>query len=119
SQVTSPKLAAQLLEAQEWEPAMAALLDAWRTHRVAPLADAISALSDFLAPAVEPVEGTGDAWEQAWQRRVEAGRAVELGVLLPGVTAAPKSQIRRRLRAVLEQGPDPRIGALLVAMIEE
>jgi uncharacterized protein (TIGR02996 family) len=117
--VTSPKLAAQLLEAQEWEPAMAALREAWRAHRVAPLADAIAALSDFLAAGVEPVEGEGEAWEQAWQRRVEAGRPAELGVLLAGVTAAPKSQIRRRLRAVLEQGPDPRIGALLVTMIEE
>jgi uncharacterized protein (TIGR02996 family) len=117
--VTSPKLAARLLEAQEWEPAMAALLDAWRAHRVPVLAEAIAALSDFLAPAVEPVEGEGDAWEQAWQRRVEARRPAQLGVLLPGLTAAPKSQIRRRLRAVLECGPDPRIGALLVSMIEE
>ena len=116
--MTTPKRALEHLAAQEWEPALDALLAAWRGHRCAPLAEAIAQLSDWLTPAIPELDTDASDWEQQFGHRAKRGRAVELGRLLPLVCAAPKSQIRRRLVAVLEFPPDPRIAALLVEMIE-
>lgn len=116
--MSSPKLAAELLAAKRFEPAMDALLAAWRSHRAPAIERAIASLSELLSASFEPIDADAKDWQEHWDRRARAKRSVELGVLLPHVTRLPKNAIPRRLRAVLGFGGDPRIGALLVEMIE-
>src|SRR5690606_29735077 len=116
--MSSPKHATELLSAGRHEAAMDALLTAWRSHRAPQLERAIASLSEVLLTGVEPFDGDAEDWQEQWERRARAKRSVELDVLLPQVLRAPKGGIPRRLRALLGYGGDPRIGALMVEMIE-
>lgn len=116
--MNSPKHVTELLAARRFEEAMDALLAVWRSHRAPQLERAIASLSKVLSAGVEPFDGEAEDWQEQWERRARAQRSVELGVLLPHAIRLPKGGIPRRVRALLGFGGDPRIGALLVEIIE-
>ncbi|MFO7563579.1 MAG: TIGR02996 domain-containing protein [Enhygromyxa sp.] len=116
--MSSPKQVTELLAAERFDAAMDALLGAWRTHRSPQLERAIASLSEALISGVEPFDADAEDWQEQWERRARAKRALELDVLLPHLLRAPKGGIPRRVRGLLGFGGDPRIGALLVEMIE-
>jgi uncharacterized protein (TIGR02996 family) len=116
--MSSPKHVTELLATQRFEAALDALLAAWRAHRAPQLEGPIASLSKLLSAGVDPIDEEDEDWQEQWDRRARAKRSVELGVLLPHVTRLPKNGIPPRVRGLLEFGGDPRIGALLVEIIE-
>ena len=116
--MSSPAAVVEHLQQQRWEPALDALLAAWRSHRCPQLEAPLRKLGDWLAGGVEPIDVEAEGWQEQWEDRARAKRPVDLAVLLPLLTELPKGAIPRRLKAVIAFGPDPRTGALMVEMIE-
>ncbi|MBL8939440.1 MAG: TIGR02996 domain-containing protein [Archangium sp.] len=106
---SSLELATRLLEEGRPAAALEALIDAWRTLRVAALADLIDTLGDALTERLPPVEGkTRNALQTAWLDLLNERKDVDLGRLLAVFTAPPFTAVGVRIER-LSQHDDPRV----------
>ncbi|MCB9679247.1 MAG: TIGR02996 domain-containing protein [Alphaproteobacteria bacterium] len=103
------------LDAEDWDGALAALLEAWREHRAVELEEALVALSDWVATGLEPLPETD--FDDAWTQLAAAVRPVDVPRLLERMDAMPAGRIPGRVGAMARFGDDPRIGRKYLAMI--
>lgn len=105
------------LAAGNRDEALEALLAAWRECRAPALEALIDAVSKDAARAWPPLPE--DGFDAAWNAREKEVGPAGLAPLLPGLRANPKGSIPLRLRKLVDRGPDPRLGAALLAMIDD
>lgn len=99
--------------------ALDALLSAWRQCRAPQLAKLIEVVSkdaDRSLPEVSAGEA-GD-FDAAWRATFDLKRAVDIERLVPGMWGDPRGGIPMRVKLLLDRGPDPRVGAGMLRMIE-
>ena len=106
------------LSADEPARALSAAIDAWREIRAPEIEALIDRLSEHLDRSVLPLDPSRSL-DLAFLDRAAAGRPEDVPLLLQHLTKPPKGGIPRRMRALLDRGPDPRVGRALVAAIAE
>jgi uncharacterized protein (TIGR02996 family) len=104
------RTALERLEQASLAPALASLLHAWRASDGAPaIADAIDRLSDTLTRNEPLIRGAGaTSMREAWYAGLRSKRPAALGRLLESLPEG--SDRTARLRVLLAEPPDPRIG---------
>ena len=106
------------LAAGALEPALAALLAAWRRIPAAPLADLVDRVSELAAAARPELTGaTQAAFAEQWLARAREADAVEVGVLLPTLMQVDSYQARKRLKLLARHAPDPRLALAFAEIV--
>lgn len=103
----------------DYERALAAVIGAWRRCRTPSLSALVGAISAHVARSLPAIDTELEDWQGAWYARARQRRFIDIPTLLPMATASPKEDIPRRIRQLLDYRPDPRVGRLLLDMIEE
>jgi len=106
-------------EVSDHERMVTALLDAWLGSQDDRLAELLTALDHTRLGAESMPRKTGKAGIAAWLERDAAGRAIDVGPLAERLADGRSSDHVPKLVALLRRPPDPRIGAALVALLED
>ncbi|MCX5741387.1 MAG: TIGR02996 domain-containing protein [Proteobacteria bacterium] len=109
------KVAHDAMRANDHERAMRHLLAAWESTRDDDLANLIDELTLALYPRLDRAPGD----HRAWLKREATGAALDVQHLLDARTEGTMSELAMKLGRLLARPADPRIGRLLVKVIDE
>lgn len=112
------RAALERLEKGEREPALASLLEAWRSHPAPAIADTIDRLGAELTKHEKPIRAVGKtSAKAAWDEAAKSGRPAMLGRLLEAIPDSIKQW--PQFEAILKMPRDPRVATACLKWIEE